>query len=172
MMEKPSPAMHRALRQAQFHRYLVVRNDRLYHPGGNQPVCSLQTGLEMVRSGWLMVRDGTRSHPMDCMHWTCSEFGEERPMFHSLTMLAIDANRVVGLRVMKLMLGGRGARREAQLMVSEKIDEAFKASASLMAGASGDEIVRRYRRRVAANAKRLGTLNSNRPVLRARRRRK
>ena len=68
---------------------------------------------------------------------------------------------------------GRGARREAQLMVSEKIDAAFEASASLMAGASGDEIVRRYRRRVAANAKRLGRLNSNRPVLRrARRRRK
>ena len=106
------------------------------------------------------------------MHWTCSEFGEERRMFHSLTMLAIDANRVVGLRVMKLMLGGRGARREAQLMVREKIDAAFEASASLMAGASGDEIVRRYRRRVAANAKRLGRLNSNRPELRRTRRRR
>jgi hypothetical protein len=92
-------------------------------------------------------------------------------MFHSLTMLAIDANRVVGLRVMKLMLGGKGARREAQLMVSEKIDAAFKAGASLMAGASGDEIVRQYRRRVAANAKRLGRLNSNRPLLRRARRR-
>jgi hypothetical protein len=91
-------------------------------------------------------------------------------MFHSLMMLAIDANRVVGLRVKKLMLGGTGARREAQLMVSEKIDAAFEASASLMAGASGDEIVRRYRRRVAANAKRLGRLNSNRPVLRRTRR--
>ena len=82
-------------------------------------------------------------------------------MFHSLTMLAIDANRVVGLRVMKLMLGGKGARREAQLMVSEKIDAAFEASASLMAGASGDEIVRQYRRRVAANAKRLARFNPN-----------
>jgi hypothetical protein len=80
------------------------------------------------------------------MRWTCNEFGEERRRFHSLTMLATDANRVVGLRVMKLMLGGKGARREAQLMVSEKIDAAFKASASLMAGASGDEIVRQYRR--------------------------
>ena len=94
-------------------------------------------------------------------------------MFHSLMMLAIDANHVIGLRVTKLMLGGRSARREAQLMVSERIDAAFEASASLMAGASGDEIVRRYRRRVAANAKRLGRLHSNRPVLRrARRRRK
>jgi hypothetical protein len=77
-------------------------------------------------------------------------------MYHSLMMLALESNRVVGLRLIKLMLGGRGARREAELMVREKIDAAFKASASLMAGASGDEIVRRYRRRVAANAKRLG----------------
>jgi hypothetical protein len=104
------------------------------------------------------------------MRWSCSEFGEERRMFHSLMMLAIDANRVVALRVMKLMLGGRGARREAQLMISEKIDAAVEASASLMAGASGDEIVRRYRRHVAANAKRLGRLNSNRPVQTRRRR--
>ena len=55
-------------------------------------------------------------------------------MFHSLMMLAIDASHVIGLRVMKLMLGGRSARREAQLMVSEKVDAAFEASASLMAG--------------------------------------
>jgi hypothetical protein len=65
---KPSPAMHRALRQTQLYRYLVVRNDRLYHPGGNQPVCSLQTGLEMVRSGWLMVRDGRFEITPDGLH--------------------------------------------------------------------------------------------------------
>ena len=47
------------------------------------------------------------------MHWTCGEFREERRMFHSLTMLAIDANHVVGMRVMKLMVGGRGARRSS-----------------------------------------------------------
>jgi hypothetical protein len=70
-------------------------------------------------------------------------------------MLAVEANRVIGLRMMKLMLGGRSARREAELMISEKIDAAIKASASAMTGASADEIVRRYRRRVAANAKRL-----------------
>ena len=68
MMEKPSPAMHRALRQAQLYQYLVVRNDRLYHPGGNQPVCSLQTGLEMVRSGWLIVRDGRYEITSDGLH--------------------------------------------------------------------------------------------------------
>jgi hypothetical protein len=79
-----------------------------------------------------------------------------RRMFNSLAMLAVEANHVVGLRIMKLMRGGRGARREAKLMISEKIDAAAKAGTSLMAGASGDEIVRQYRKRVAANAKRLG----------------
>jgi hypothetical protein len=81
-------------------------------------------------------------------------------MFKSLMMLAVEANGVVALRMMKLMRGGRSARREAKLMVSEKVGAAFDAAARLMAGASGDEIVQRYRRRVAANAKRLGRLNS------------
>jgi hypothetical protein len=71
-------------------------------------------------------------------------------------MLGLESSRVIALRYMKLMLGGRKARREAELMISEKIDEAYRSSTRLMAGASGDEIVRRYRRRVAANAKRLG----------------
>jgi hypothetical protein len=97
-------------------------------------------------------------------------------MFNSLMMLAVEANGVVALRMIKLMLGGRRARREAELMVSEKIDAAFKATASLMAGASGDDIVRRYRQRVAANAKRLGCFNSGRSrsrvLKRTRRRRK
>ena len=81
-------------------------------------------------------------------------------MFNSLIMLALEANGVVALRMMKLMRGGRSARREAKLMVSEKIDAAFEAAARLMAGASGDEIVDRYRQHVAVNAKRLGRLNS------------
>jgi hypothetical protein len=77
-------------------------------------------------------------------------------------MLAVEANGVVALRMMKLMRGGRRARREAKLMVSEKIDAAFEATARLIAGASGDEIVNRYRQHVAANSKRLGRLNSGR----------
>ena len=93
-------------------------------------------------------------------------------MFNSLMMLAVEANGVVALRMMKLMRGGRRARREAKLMVSEKIDAAFEATARLMAGASGDEIVRRYRQHVAV----LGRLNSglsrNRVLKRKRRRRK
>jgi len=83
-------------------------------------------------------------------------------MFTSLMMLAAEANGVVGLRMMKLMRGGNGARSEAERMVCEKIDAAVEATASLMAGASGETIVHRYRKRVAANAKRLSKLNSGR----------
>jgi len=76
-------------------------------------------------------------------------------MFPSWMLLGLEANRVIGLRVMKLMLGGRKARREARLMITEKIDAALKANVRAMAGASQEEIIRMYRRRVAANAKRL-----------------
>jgi hypothetical protein len=95
-------------------------------------------------------------------------------MVNPLMLLAVEANGVIALRMMKLMRGGRSARREAELMVSEKIHAAFEATASLMAGASGDEIVQRYRRHVAVNAKRLGKLNSSRShrLKRARGRRK
>lgn len=83
-------------------------------------------------------------------------------MVNSLMLLAFEANGVVALRIMKLMRGGRSARREAELMVSEKIHAAFEVTARLMAGASADEIVHRYRKHVAANAKRLSGLNSAR----------
>ena len=43
-------------------------------------------------------------------------------VFNSLMKLTVEANHVVGLRMMKLMRGGRQARREAELMVTEKID--------------------------------------------------
>lgn len=60
-------------------------------------------------------------------------------MFNSLMMLALEANGVVAQRMMKLMRGGRRARSEAKLMVSEKVDAAYDAAARLMAGASGEE---------------------------------
>jgi len=90
-------------------------------------------------------------------------------MFHSWMMLGIEANRVIGLRMMKLMHGGRGARREARLMVTEKMDAALEANARIMAGASADEIIRTYRRRVAANAKRLAKRNSGRTMFKGKR---
>jgi hypothetical protein len=71
-------------------------------------------------------------------------------------MLAIESSGVVLLRTAKLMSGDSDTIHEAHLMVSEKIDAAFEAISSLLAGASSDEIVHRYRQYVAVNAKRLG----------------
>ncbi|AMA58946.1 hypothetical protein BCCGELA001_23530 [Bradyrhizobium sp. CCGE-LA001] len=50
--------MRRALRQAQLYGHLQVRNDRLYYPGGSNPVCSVQLAREMVRSGLMTKRNG------------------------------------------------------------------------------------------------------------------
>jgi hypothetical protein len=77
-------------------------------------------------------------------------------MLIPLILLAVESNSVIALRTMKLMAGDAGAMQEARLMVSEKIDAAFEATASLIAGASGDQIIDRYRQHVAVNAKRLG----------------
>jgi hypothetical protein len=79
-----------------------------------------------------------------------------------LMLLAVEANGVIALRMMKLMRGDGSAPREAELMVSEKIRAAFEATACLMAGASGDEVVNRRRRHVAAMRKRLDKLNLER----------
>jgi ribosomal protein S19E (S16A) len=53
-----SLAMRSALRIAQLYGYLVARTDRLYHPGGMEAVCSLYTAQEMVKAGWLVIREG------------------------------------------------------------------------------------------------------------------
>ena len=77
-------------------------------------------------------------------------------MLIPLTLLAIESNSVIAMRVMKLMAGDVAAMQEARLMIGEQVDAAFEATASLIAGASGDEIINRYRQHVAVNAKRLG----------------
>jgi len=94
-------------------------------------------------------------------------------MWTSWTRLAVEANGVIALRMMRLMLGGRrAARREAQLMVTEKVSAAARATRSLIGGASAEEIIGQYRRRVAANAKRLGRIGAGRSARKRRRRRK
>jgi hypothetical protein len=77
-------------------------------------------------------------------------------MFIPLALLAIESSGVIAMRAMKLMVGDGAAMQEARLMVSEKLDAALEATASLIAGASGDQIINRYRQHVAVNAKRLG----------------
>ncbi len=76
------------------------------------------------------------------------------PWFAS-TMLAFEAIEVIRLRLAKLASVDADAGREARLMVSEKVDAIFEASASLMFGATPASVVGRYREHVAANARRL-----------------
>ncbi len=77
--------------------------------------------------------------------------------FHSTMMLGLESGNVIGLRMLKLTRGGSDALNEVQLMIGEKVDAAFESGANLMAGASADSVVDRYRQHVAANAARLST---------------
>ncbi len=73
----------------------------------------------------------------------------------NLAMLALESQHVMTLRMIKLASGGSVALDEAQLMVSEKMSAGHHAGERLMAGASADAIVSRYRGIVQANARRL-----------------
>jgi hypothetical protein len=57
------------------------------------------------------------------------------PMFIPLILLAVESSSVIALRTVQLMSGGGAAAEEVRLMVSEKVDAAFGATGSLIAGA-------------------------------------
>jgi hypothetical protein len=73
----------------------------------------------------------------------------------TLWSLAMESSEVIGLRVVKLAGGGVDAHREAHLIVSEKVDAIFEASARLILGATPIDVAERFREQVAANARRL-----------------
>ncbi|HEU4662183.1 MAG TPA: hypothetical protein VFS63_16140 [Pseudolabrys sp.] len=73
----------------------------------------------------------------------------------SVAALALEANHVIALRLMKLARGGRNARAEASRMASEKVGEAMAASVTLATGGTVAKVIRHYRKRVRANARRL-----------------
>ena len=77
--------------------------------------------------------------------------------------LAMEAQQVIALRLMKLAMGGPAAKQEAHRMVAEKVDAASKAAGITVAAVArgapdggADAVVRMLRRRVRANRKRLG----------------
>jgi phosphoribosylformylglycinamidine (FGAM) synthase-like amidotransferase family enzyme len=78
-------------------------------------------------------------------------------LWPDLAMLAIQSQQVIWLRIMKLALGVPLAHREARLMVTEKMAAAVHESGRLMLGASTKSVVKRYRKRVNANVRRLST---------------
>ena len=73
----------------------------------------------------------------------------------NLAMLATESQHVIGLRLMKLLMGGTDAVAESSLMVSEKMDAARNAAGRMMLGDTHDAIVTAYRETVQANVVRL-----------------
>jgi hypothetical protein len=81
----------------------------------------------------------------------------------NVARLALESQQVIALRMARLASGGSSGDREARLMVSEKIDTMGETvfAASLLAAAGrgapaiATDVVRRYRKRVRGNAKRL-----------------
>ncbi|GJD59741.1 hypothetical protein [Methylobacterium dankookense] len=73
----------------------------------------------------------------------------------AVTLLALEAQKVVELRLVKLAWGGVEGQLEAHRMVSEKIGAFIEALGTLMTGGSADVVIARYRERVAANTRRL-----------------
>ena len=73
----------------------------------------------------------------------------------AVALLAVEAQKVVELRLVKLAWGGAEAQAEAQQMVSEKVSALIEASGTLMMGGSCETVVARYRGHVAANTQRL-----------------
>jgi hypothetical protein len=73
----------------------------------------------------------------------------------NMALLGMEAQQVIGMRLMRIAAGGRGARFENGRMVTEKIAAAQEAAATLMTGGSPDKVVRRYRTHVRKNRTRL-----------------
>jgi hypothetical protein len=76
-------------------------------------------------------------------------------------VLGWQASQVMGLRAARLARGGPAAAIEARLMLSEKLETAVEVQADLMAGANASPLtstrrtLARYKRKVAANDRRL-----------------
>jgi hypothetical protein len=76
-------------------------------------------------------------------------------LFYSTMLLAFESGNVVGLRAAKLLAGGSAFHDEVHLMVCEKVEAMFEASANLMVGGTVSSVVDRYREHVAENYNRL-----------------
>jgi hypothetical protein len=71
------------------------------------------------------------------------------------TRLGVETQQVVALRLVKVASGGPAAQNQFARIMTEKIAAAAEAAVTLGLGGSGHKVVRRYRTRVRANARRL-----------------
>lgn len=70
------------------------------------------------------------------------------------TMLAVEAQSVIAMRLTSIALG-RGTHVENSRMVTEKAAAFVEAATTLATGGSADQVVRRYRKHVRDNGRRL-----------------
>lgn len=83
-------------------------------------------------------------------------YGSFFKMGMDMTMLALEAQQVIALRMTRLALGSPAvAARETRRMVSEKAMAAVETGFHLATGGSPHKVVRQYRRKVQANRDRL-----------------
>jgi hypothetical protein len=71
------------------------------------------------------------------------------------TMLAVEAQTVIGLRLILLGGGGIAAQAEAYRMCAEKAGALCEAAGTLASGGGAHKVVVGYRKHVRANARRL-----------------
>jgi hypothetical protein len=71
------------------------------------------------------------------------------------SMLVLESQQVIGLRLMKLTSGGRAASREATHMVTEKVAAFGEAAVKVATGGTTHAVIKGYRKKVRANRRRL-----------------
>lgn len=78
------------------------------------------------------------------------------------TLLAIESQQVIAMRLTKFALGGDDVQQEAELMVNEKLHSLAAAGHMMMAAVIGgksdlgaDKVMEHYRTKVSANVRRL-----------------
>jgi hypothetical protein len=74
-----------------------------------------------------------------------------------LTMLSLEAQSVIGLRLMRLAGGGPLAQVEIEWMISEKIGAAVAATNAVATGGSASAVIEIYRKAVRKNEHRLAS---------------
>lgn len=71
------------------------------------------------------------------------------------SMLAIESQQVIAMRMARLSMGNRAAAEEAVQMINEKILAMNEAAITLASGGSPAKVVKSYRGKVRANHRRL-----------------
>jgi hypothetical protein len=82
-------------------------------------------------------------------------FGKWMKLALDTSLLVFESQQVIGLRLLKLTLGGAAASREANRMVAEKMTAFGEAATKVATGRTTRSIVKGYRTKVRANRRRL-----------------